>query len=307
MDFVLVLNQVAGLFILIVVGFILKKLKVLSDEFGKGLASLIISVTLPALIITSMNYQFSKELLDNSLLILVYGSGAFALMILISYIFSKIFHLENPQKGVYQFLVVFPNTGFMGFPILSSVFGQQAIFYGAIFNLIFNVLLWTLGVYFVSKGKDRKINLRMLINPGTIAVVIGFTLFILSAKLPYILHSALDTIGHTTTPLAMMLVGLLLGDAEFGLLFRNIRLFIISAIRLIIIPVSVYFLLSLLHLPNIVLATVVILSGMPSGANAAIFSRKFNSDYRLASQGIFLTTLLSIGSIPLIIYMVMNF
>lgn len=307
MDFFVVLNQVAVLFILIVVGFILKKRRILSDEFSKGLASLIISVTLPALIITSMNYEFSDKLLDNSLKILGYGVGAFALMILISYIFSKVFHVENPQRGVYQFLIVFPNTGFMGFPILNAVFGQEGVFYGAIFNLLFNVLLWTLGVYFVSKEKDRKINLKTLINPGTIAVAIGFMLFVLSIKLPYVLHSALSTIGHTTTPLAMMMVGLLLADAEFGLLFKNAKLFIIAAIRLIIVPMFFYFVLSQFNLPDIVLSTLVILCGMPSAANAAIFSRKFDSDYRLASQGVFLTTLLSIGFIPLIIYMIMNF
>ncbi len=306
MDFTVVLNQIAVLFILIVIGFMLKKLKILDDRFEKGLASLIISVTLPALIITSMNYEFSKELLSNSLMILGYGASTFALMILVSYIFSKIFHLENPQKGVYQFLIVFPNTGFIGFPILNAVFGREAIFYASIFNVIFNILLWTLGVYFVSKEK-KKINFNMLINPGTVSVLIGFMLFVLSIKLPYIIHSSLQTIGDTTTPLAMIMVGLLLGDARFRVLFTNIKLFIISAIRLIIIPLIVYIILSLFNLPQIVLATVVILSGMPSGANAAIFSRKFDSDYKLASQGIFLTTLLSIVSIPLIIYLVINF
>lgn len=306
MDFIVILNQIAVLFILIVVGFMLKKLKILDDRFEKGLAGLIISVTLPALIITSMNYEFSKELLGNSLMILGYGASTFALMILVSYIFSKIFHLENPQKGVYQFLIVFPNTGFIGFPILNAVFGREAIFYASIFNVIFNILLWTLGVYFVSKEK-KKINLNMLINSGTVSVVIGFMLFVLSIELPYIIHSSLQTIGDTTTPLAMIMVGLLLGDARFRVLFKNIKLFVISVIRLIIIPLIVYIILSLFKLPQIVLATVVILSGMPSGANAAIFSRKFESDYKLASQGIFLTTLLSIASIPLIIYIVINF
>ena len=306
MDFIVVLNQIAVLFILIVVGFMLKKLKILDDRFEKGLAGLIISVTLPALIITSMNYEFSKELLGNSLMILGYGASTFALMILVSYIFSKIFHLENPQKGVYQFLIVFPNTGFIGFPILNAVFGREAIFYASIFNVIFNILLWTLGVYFVSK-KKKKINFNMLINPGTVSVVVGFMLFVLSIELPYIIHSSLQTIGDTTTPLAMIMVGLLLGDARFRVLFKNIKLFVISVIRLIIIPLIVYIMLSLFKLPQIVLATVVILSGMPSGANAAIFSRKFESDYKLASQGIFLTTLLSIASIPLIIYIVINF
>lgn len=304
MEFTTVLEQAAVLFILIIIGFILKKIKIITDEFGKGLTSLIIYITLPALIITSMNYDFSKEMFDNSIKIVIFGAGVFLFMILVSIVFNKIFHAENPQRGVYQFLIVFPNTGFMGYPILLSVFGQIAIFYGAIFNMLFNLLLWTLGVIFVSQEKDTKINFKMIINPGIISVIIGFLLFILSIDLPYVIFRPLELIGDTTTPLAMMLVGSLLGDAKIKEMFSNMKLFIISLVRLIIIPCSLLFLFSLINLPYIVSSTLIILSGMPSAANAAIFSRKYNSDYKLASQGVFMTTLLSIGSIPFLIYLI---
>lgn len=303
MQFIVVLNQVAVLFILIIIGFILKKLKIITDEFGKGLTSLIIYVTLPMLVITSMNYEFSKELFDNSIKILIYGSGVFLFMILVSMLFVKVFHADKPQKGVYQYLIVFPNTGFMGYPILLSVFGQIGIFYGAIFSLLFNFLIWTLGIVFVNQEKDTKINLKMLINPGIIAVIVGFTLFIFSIRLPDVIYKPLELVGDTTTPLAMMLVGSLLGDAKFSDMVKNIRLFIIVLIRLIMIPCIILIVLSYANLPQIVSTTLVILSGMPSAANAAIFARKYDSDYRLASQGVFLTTLLSIGTVPLIIYL----
>ncbi|MTI46850.1 AEC family transporter [Sporosalibacterium faouarense] len=306
MEFTVVLQQVTVLFILIVIGFALKKFKIITDELGKGLTGLIIYVTLPALLITAMNYEFSKEILDNSLKILLYGSFMYIFMILVSVIFMKLFHAENPQKGVYQFLVIFPNVGFMGYPILLSVFGEIAVFYGAISNLLFNILLWTLGIIFISQEKDKKINFKMLINPGIISVLIGFSLFIFSIELPYVIYRPLELIGDTTTPLAMMLVGSLLGDAKFKEMLGNARLFIISIIRLILIPLSLIFIFKFMNIPEMISSILIILSSMPAAANAAIFARKYDSDYRLASQGIFLTTLLSIGTIPLIIYAITN-
>ncbi|WP_425447999.1 AEC family transporter [Dethiothermospora halolimnae] len=306
MQFTEVLNQAMVLFILLIVGFIIKKLKILTDEFNKGLSNLLINVTLPALIITSMNYKFSKEMFDNSILILIIGIITYIYMIIISKIFTKAFHTEEPQRGVYKFLVLFSNTGFMGYPILNSIYGEIGIFYGAIFNLLFNIMIWTVGVSFVNQ-EDKKISLRSLINPGIVSVIIGFSLFIFSIKLPNLLYTSLKSLGSTTTPLAMILVGSLLADAKFSDIFKNYRLFIITAIRLFIIPISLIFVLSLFNLPEIVIGVIVIVNAMPAAANAAIFSRKFESDYRLASQGVFLTTLLSIGTIPVILLLLTKF
>ena len=291
MQFTSVLNQAAVLFILLIVGFILKKIKIITDEFGKDLSQLILTITLPALIITSMNYEFSKEMFNNSVLILLFGILAYIFMIIVAMIFTKLLHTKEPQKSIYKFIIIFSNTGFMGYPILDSIFGEIGVFYGAIFNLLFNILLWTLGVILVSPVDERKINLKTLINPGVISVVTGFTLFLLSIDIPYVIYQPLKLIGNTTTPLAMMLVGSLLGDAKFREVFSNYRLIIIAGLRLLIIPVALLLILSLFNLPEIVTITLVIVCGMPSAANAAIFARRYDSDYLLASQGVFLTTL----------------
>ncbi|WIV12145.1 AEC family transporter [Proteiniborus sp. MB09-C3] len=139
-----VLTQTMILFILILIGFIIKKKNVISDQMIKDLSGLILNVTLPFMMITAMNYSFSLEMLNNSVLTFIYGAISYGIVIIIAIIFNKVFKPDEPQKGVYSFLIVFPNTGFMGFPILKAMFGDIGIFYGAIYNLLFNLLTWTL-------------------------------------------------------------------------------------------------------------------------------------------------------------------
>ncbi|WP_069651057.1 AEC family transporter [Caloranaerobacter ferrireducens] len=302
MDFILVLNQVLVLFILLILGFILKKINIMTDELGKGLSTLIIYVTLPALIITSMNYKFSQDMLSNSIKLLIIGVIVYTFMIIVGVIFVKLLKIQGMQKGVYLFLIIFSNVGFMGYPVVEVAFGKIGVFYAAIYNLIFNILIWTLGVILVNPGHEKKINLKALINPGTVSIVLGFTLFIFSIKLPKPIYISLHKLGASTTPMAMLVVGSLLGDAKFKEIFGNSKLFIVALLRLIIIPLSVLFVLTRLNLPPVVAGIPVIISSMPTAANAAIFARRFDSDYRLASQGVFLTTLISIATIPFILF-----
>lgn len=301
MSFSSVLTQASVLFILLIIGFILKKIKIMTDELGKGLSTLIIYVTLPSLIVTSMNYKFSQDMLQNSIKLITIGFFVYMFMIIISIIFVKVFHIEVSQRGVYQFLIIFANVGFMGYPIVEVVFGKVGVFYAAIYNLWSNIMIWTLGIILINPNNEKKINLKALINPGTVSILLGFTLFIFSIKLPQPLYISLNKLGASTTPMAMLVVGSLLGDAKFKEIFSNTALFMVTLLRLIIIPLSVLFVLTRLNLPPIVEGIPVIISSMPTAANAAIFARRFDSNYRLASQGVFLTTLISIATIPLLL------
>lgn len=306
MDFIPVLNQVLVLFILLMIGFILKKINIMTDELGKGLTTIIIYVTLPALIVTSMNYEFSQDMLNNSIKLLGIGVILYSFMIIVGIVFVKLLKIQEPQRGIYLFLIIFSNVGFMGYPVAEVVFGKIGVFYAAIYNLMFNILLWTLGVILVNPEHEKKINLKTLINPGTVSIVLGFSLFIFSIELPEPIYISLSKLGDSTTPMAILVVGSMLGDAKFKEIFINTKLILSSVVRLIIIPGIILIALLKLNLPPIVKGIPIIISSMPAAANAAIFARRYDSDYRLASQGVFLSTLLSIGTIPLIILLLLQ-
>ncbi|MBS4538305.1 AEC family transporter [Clostridium sp. D2Q-11] len=298
MDLLSVLSQVSVLFILLIIGIVLRKVNILNDTLGKGLSNLIIYATLPALLITSMNYDFSPEMLNNGLLILAIGPLVYIFVGLIAYLYVKINKIENPEKGIYLFITIFPNVGFMGYPVVEVVFGKIGIFYAALFNLWFNILLWTLGIILVSTKEKTKINLKMLLNPGTISIAIGLSLFLFSVKLPGPIYDSLNSLGGTTIPLAMLVIGSMLGESSVHGVLKNKLLIGSTFVRLILMPLPLLIVLSLLPLPTIVVGTAAIVMAMPSAANAAIFARRYDSEYKLASEGVFLSTLLSIITIP---------
>lgn len=296
-----VFNQATVLFLLLLVGFIAKKLKIMTDELGKGISNLIIYIMLPALIITAMNYEFSEEMLSMSIKLLTIAPFVHIFMIILAILFTKVFIIEDIKKrGVYQFLIVFGNVGFMGYPIIRSIYGDIGVFYAAIHNIWFNILMWTVGIMLMSSDDKGKMNLKALVNPGIISIAIGFFLFIFSIELPEPISIALSKLGNATTPLSMMVVGSLIADAKIKEIFTNTKLIFVSIIKLVIVPLIVYLVLSRFDLPKMVVGIPVILSGMPSAANAAIYARKYDSDYKLASQGVFLTTLLCLITIPML-------
>ncbi len=311
LSFIPVLNQTIILFILIFIGFIIKKKSIITNQMIKDLSGLILNVTLPLMMITAMNYKFSLEMLNNSMLTLIYGIISYAIVIIIAIIFNKLLKPDEAQKGVYSFLIVFPNTGFMGFPILKAMFGDIGVFYGAIYNLLFNFLTWTLGVKYMTSyntiENKESTTLKNFINPGFISVFIGLLVFISPVKLPNIIYSPLKLLGDTTTPLAMLVAGAMLADIKISEVLGNKKLYILAVIRLLVAPISMILIFSIFKVPSIVKGVLVTLTGMPAAVNTAIFATKYNSDSKLASQGVFITTLLNILTAPLIIYLLMSY
>ncbi|MFA5523127.1 MAG: AEC family transporter [Tissierellales bacterium] len=311
MSFMPVFNQTMILFLLIFIGFIIKKKNIITEQTTKDLSALILNVTLPFMMIAAMNHSFSLEMLNNSMLTFVFGAVSYGIVIIIAIIFNKIFMPSEMQKGVYSFLIVFPNTGFMGFPVLMAMFGDIGIFYGAIYNLLFNLLTWTLGVRYMTAHKAAEgkggSGLKNFMNPGIISVFIGLLVFILPIELPNIIYSPLKLLGDTTTPLAMLVAGAMLADIKISEVLGNKKLYILAFIRLLLAPMSMLLVFSIFKVPDIVKGVLVILTGMPSAVNTAIFATRYNSDSKLASQGVFITTLLNIITAPIIIYLLMSY
>ncbi|WZL73716.1 AEC family transporter [Clostridiaceae bacterium 35-E11] len=306
------LHQIFILFLLLIMGYFSKQFKVVSNDMNHDMSNLILYITLPAMMIASLSsYEFSKEMLIKSGKLMILSWGVYALSIGFSYVVPKILGIEGSTKDIMQFMVVFSNVGFMGYPVVNAVFGEIGVFYTALYNLPFNILLWTFGVVILSrplrKNEDPdenhlgRVGWKTLLNPGIVAVFIGFAMFVTSTSLPAPIFKALDLMGSTTTPLSMFFVGSILADMEAKKIFTNSHAFWGSIIRLIVLPMIVLGILKLMQLDEIMTGIPVIITAMPVAANCAIFATKYGNDYHLASQGIFISTLLSMGTIPLIV------
>lgn len=296
----IVVNEIIVLFLLVGLGFVVRKINLITADFTKELANVIIYVTLPAKIFTSMDFPFSRDIFTSGITIMVIGLIFYGIMVILASLITRVLKIDSNKRGVFKFMLVFGNVGLLGYPVMDAAFGREGVFHVALFNIWFNIFLWTAGVKYV-KGEDTRFNARFLLNPGLIATLTGFVFFLLSIELPAALQSSVTLLGDSTTPMAMIVVGSLLAETKITKALKESTLQIYTVIKLAAIPGAMYLVLTLLGFSGIVRAIPVILSGMPAAVNTAVFARKYDADFHFASRGVFVSTLFSLISIPLTI------
>jgi len=301
LSFLTVVNQIAIFFILIVVGIFTRRFNLIGETFIKQLSNLVLYVTLPSMVIVSMNFEFSDDLLANAIVIFALGPLMYGMLLFVSWIFSKSVRGTDKEKFIFRYIVIFGNVGFIGYPIISIVFGKSGIFYASILNIWFDILSWTLGIALISKS-ENKLNLKkMFVNPGIISIVIGFSLFLFSIKLPFFLQESLELLGNSTTPLAMIIIGATIGGAKLSDIFKDSRLIVYSVVKLAIVPFIMYLLLLPFDLSPLVKGIPIVLSAMPAAVSITVFAMKYDSDYVFGTKGVVVSTVLSLISIPVLL------
>jgi malate permease and related proteins len=296
-----VINQVAILFLIMGIGVIARKKKILKDEVKKGVTDLILNISLPCMIISSFNQEFSVDMLFNAASILIFSIGTH----IASYSIGKILYFKSSadRKNILRYFTVFSNAGFMGYPVLEALYGRTGIFYASIYAIPARVFMWTLGIMLFTKKKEPNYLKQIFLNPGIIAVGIGVIPLLLSTKFPVVISQTLNIMGNMTTPLSMLVVGAMLADADIKDIIDG-EVFYGSFIRLIMIPVATLIVLKSLGVSGEVLGTTVVLTAMPAGTFTAILAGKFNANEMFASNCVFVTTVLSIITIPFIILLI---
>lgn len=307
MNFQTILNQILILFLLLVVGYYAKKIRIFDNSTIKGMTGILVKLSVPALIISSLIAEkATPQTIKQSGLILTISLLIYLLSFIIALTIPKIIKAKKEEIGVFEFTLLFSNVGFMGYPVILAIFGKEALFYVSIYNLPFNLLVFTIGIWMLKKGfgSQKKISWKVFINPGSIAVIIGFILFAFSIPIPYAFVGTLDILGSTTTPLSMIIVGGLLANSKAKQIFGNWKLYAISITRLILIPLIIFGILTSFIDNRYLLGIPVVIGGMPAAANTAILAEEYGGNGELASQAIFISTLFSVITIPIIAILV---
>ncbi|MCM8710253.1 AEC family transporter [Clostridium sp. SYSU_GA19001] len=303
MNSVTVIEQVISLFLIILVGVYASKREIITDKVNKALSEMLLRVTLPLLIVSSFNLNYSKEIADNILKCFLYSFIVFIITPILSYIF--LLPVKSRRKNILQFANVFSNCGFMGFAVMNSIYGAEGVAYAAIFNMFFNVLVWTYGVALFSDRLSLKGIKKVLLNPCLIAVYIGISIMIFNIKLHPIITSSLKSVGSMTTPLSMIMIGVILSKADLKIIFKDWTIYYGSFIKLIIIPSFFYAAALLMKDSSNVMNTMIILQAMPAAATTSIFAESFDKEKEFSAGIVFLTTLLCTITFPLILKFVL--
>lgn len=297
----IVMKEILSLFLIIIVGFYGRKKNIINEALTNGLSTLLIEITTPLLIISSFTFSVNTSMKGNLIKSFLYGLSIF----IITPLFTKILliKIDKRKKNILQFAMIFSNCGFMGFPIVESVLGQEGVMYASIFNLFFNFFIWTYGVMLFTDIKDVNGIKKVFKNPGIIAVFIGLFLMLFSIKIPDVLLSTIKMVGGLTTPISMLIIGSLLATTNFKLAVQDLSLYYGSIIKLLIIPVALYFIASIFHEKSIVIKCFILMQAMPAGAMTTIFAENFNKEKEYAVMIVSFSTALSILTIPFIITM----
>jgi predicted permease len=294
--------QVVTLFLIMGVGFTARKRRIITPVLNKGLTELLIHITTPFMVIAAFQFSFSHEKLVTAgfvfLISLTIHTGSF----LISKFIYWRFPLE--RRKVLSLATIFTNCGFMGYPVVGSLYGSLGIFYTSIYIVVFHLFIWTIGVGTFTGKTDLQTTKKALLNPGIIAVFIGMFLFLFSIRLPEPVTGAIQLIGSMTTPLSMLIIGSMLADIKPADLFRGFDLYYGAFIRLLLLPLLTGGILMALKFNAIITGVCVLAVAMPAASLLVPLAEQNGGDAAFASRLVFLTTLLSVATIPLIIWIV---
>lgn len=306
MDIKVLINQLVQLFILMGVGYFLFKVKIMDADFNKKLTNFVLKVTLPCTIIASVfnsssDRDYSKVYVSFIVAIVMY----FGLPV-IGMLLAKIIRCKPENTGLYMFMTVYTNASFMGFPVIESVLGSEALLYAAIFCMIFNITCFSIGVKEINypEKSDKKMKVAdILLHPGVFSAVIALVLYFINPSLPDIITGPISSVGRLTSSLAMILMGASLAKIPVKSVFDEFRPYVFILIRQVILPILIWPLLRMCIKDDMVLVVTLILLAMPIANMAVMFAIEYDRDEGLAAKNVFLSTLLSIGSLPLVLYL----
>lgn len=308
--FSVIAENIIVLGLAMLIGFICVKTGYIPKETKDALSKIIVKVTLPVLVMTSLTkLELNGEKVINSVITAVSGLIIVGIMFLIGIIIARLFKMERPRAVMHACMSAFGNTVFVAYPLIQALYGDEGLLYAALFVFANDCYLWTLGVYKMSEVSAEKSspgkNIKHLINPATIAFGISFIMMIFKLQFGGPIKTVLTGIGSTTTYLSMFFIGGTLASVKFKDIYKRVPLFVIVAVKMLIIPFILIAFLKLFNINDTVRAVLVLQAAMPVSTVVSILASEYKCDTIYSAEGVFITTVLSLITIP-VVYTVMN-
>lgn len=299
MDIESVATQMVVLFLLVIVGFTSHKYKLLDMEFDKKLSNFVIQITAPCLIISS---TMGDEMPDRKYILPLIGIGiaTYAILICLAYILPRCMPVRKEERGIYSFMLTFANVGFIGYPIVASIFGANAVFYACILNIPNTITIFIWGVMFVRGKEGKGFDWHLLACPSLIATYISILIVAMGWRSPTFIAQAFTLLGNMTVPATLLIIGSSIANMPIRLMAGNIGIYLMCVLRLLIIPVGIFYLIKCFGADTQLASINAVLVGMPVASFGTMFCLKYGKDPTLMTQGTFLSTLFAVLSIPLL-------
>ena len=293
---------ILALFLMLIVGFIGRKIGIINDSASKALSAIVIKIGQPFMIISAMlGVEFSYERLKGGLLVLGLGILFHALIALIAYL--AVFKFKSlEERKITEFSIIFGNCGFIGFPLIQSILGDEGLFYAGFFLISFNLFMWTWGIIVLARGRDDiKISPKtMILNYGTIPCVLGILIYALRIPMPEFVEMTASYLGSLCTPLSMLITGALIGTVSLKELFCDLKIYYTCFVKLIIAPVVVVLLACGLGFNSFYIMFMAIVFAMPTATATVMLAELYEIEKKKAAIVCGMCSLLSMLTMPAI-------
>ncbi|MCI9597562.1 MAG: hypothetical protein HFE75_09755 [Firmicutes bacterium] len=302
----IILTKIAIIFSMAGVGFIANKAKVLPSESNGHLIALLMNVTTPCMLITSITgktltagtFTATLEVLAGTMVFFLVGMG-------LSLLIVRLLRISPTDQGVCMCVLTSVNTGFMGFPITKAAFGNEALFFMVISNIVLNIYLYSLALMQLNMGGEKrgrrglKKTLKPMLNGCSLASIIGIIMLFAGLRLPSFFNELLTDIGNITVPLSMIVVGVQLGSSKITRVIRNGKLILIALIAQIIWPALTFLAVNWLPLQQMSKLILTYGAAFPTAVIVVALAAKEQKNSQLAAEGVAMTTLFSMVTLPL--------
>ena len=288
-------------------GFLLYKLHILNDTINKGLSALIVHVTAPCLGFVSIISMDGSQI-HNALTLLWIGFVIYAVLIVLAILVVRILKVPASSSGVYQAAIIFGNVGFLGLPLAESLFGAVGLFYMALLNVHFNLLVYSYGFYAIARNSTTgfRFSFKTMINAGMISVLLALPVFFFQIHLPEAITEPIGFVGQITSPLAMIVVGSTVAASSLKTIFSDRKIYVLAVLKLLMIPAATWFLLKLTLGTGLMSKIITTYVGMPTAALVSMIAISYDSDAETASSATGMMNILCIVTVPLL-YLMMEY
>lgn len=302
----LLLEQMVVLFLLMGIGFYCYKKGMITDESSKKLSAIVVNIANPAMVLTGCMGDSKikgQELLQVAFIIVL----IYVVLLGLARVVPHILRVPEKSVGTYGAMTVFSNIGFMGFPVISALYGREALLYASLFTIPYNVLIYTYGVSAMAtdeRAKKGTFSLSRVLNAGVIACIITIIVYLLQLPVPAFVETTVTHLSNLTAPLSMMVIGASLATINLKKLFMDAKLLMFSAIKLIIIPIIGVLIIRRFVANDIICGVCMVMLATPVGSMTAMLAQQYDGDYEMASKGVALTTVLSVATMPFVAMLV---
>lgn len=299
-----VISTVISMFIVMAIGYAARKFKLMDGDLSKKLSEFILHIAQPFMIFSAIvKISYTSENAKQGGLVLLIGICVHAFLALVAFLFM--IFIKNPDKRkMSEYSVIFANCMFFGMPLIKQIFGPEGEFWLSFFVITFNLFIWTYGLFILGRGRDDiKLDpLKIILNYGTIPCILGIAFFFMRVTFPAPVMTAMTYIGNMCTPISLLITGSLLATIPLKKLFTSLTVYYTCLIKLIVVPLIVFFIVRLVGLDARMSLFAMIMAGLPTATNTTMFAEIYDIEPGYAAQTVGIMTVLAIGSLPLLVY-----